>query len=126
MKNIFNHKHLVLGALALSSALGLTQMAEAAPSQHAPAWGYRDNNNRPGRIRDRRPARPLVQTFTGKVTKIRTGDSFDISVGSKNYNVYTASRLPRRLDKGDVVQVSGVRTGDNDISNATVSLVRNR
>jgi hypothetical protein len=35
-------------------------------------------------------------------------------------------RLPRNLDRGDVVRVYGRRYGDNDIRNASINILRNR
>jgi len=45
------------GAIALPVLAATPQSAEAAPPRHAPAWGYRDNNNRNNNRRDRREDR---------------------------------------------------------------------
>ena len=66
------------------------------------------------------------RTYTGRVTDIASGERFAIEVDGITYNVMTSSRLPRDLDEGDRVRVYGRRSGDNDIVNATVSIVDNR
>jgi hypothetical protein len=65
------------------------------------------------------------RTFTGTVTKV-SNNRFDIRVGNTTYNVASSSRLPRNLDRGDIVRVYGQRFGQNDIRNASVSMINNR
>jgi hypothetical protein len=130
---------LVLGALTVSTALGMAGTAQAAPPSYAPAWGYRDRDDvrydrrdrwdrrdrddrGPRRGRDRDDSR----SFTGVVTRYRGDNLFDMRIGGTTYNVYTINRLPRRLDDGDVVRVTGRRVGSNDIRDARVTVVRNR
>jgi hypothetical protein len=95
---------------------------------YRPGNGNNGNWNRPG-------TRPGYgnggynngsQQFTGVVTNVRSDQSFDIRVGGTTYNVYSNSRLSRRLNEGDTVRVYGVRTDGNDIRNASVSLLSNR
>ena len=66
------------------------------------------------------------QSFTGRVTNVKSADEFDIRIGNTTYNVYTDSRAPRGLRVGDVVRVYGQRVGKNDIRNASASLLSNR
>ena len=65
-------------------------------------------------------------TFTGRVSDVKSAKRFDLVVNGTTYNVMTSSRLPRRLDEDDQVRVYGRRTGNNDITNATVSILNNR
>lgn len=87
---------------------------QGGPNQGRPAPGRPGNNWNGGR------------RYTGTVTNVRSNQSFDISVGGKTYNVYTNSRTPRGLSRGDQVQVTGVQQYNNDIRNASVSILRNR
>ena len=75
-----------------------------------------DDNNNDGDYR----------TFTGRVSNVDSDQRFDIVVDGKTYNVATSSRVPRGLDEDDRVRVYGLRTGDNNIVNATVAIVDNR
>jgi hypothetical protein len=79
----------------------------------------RYNRNDRNRYNDRR-------SYTGVITRVRSNDEFDIRVGGTTYNVYLSSRAPRQLSRNDYVRVSGVRSGSNDIRNASVTLLRNR
>ncbi|RYX86820.1 hypothetical protein EON83_01165 [bacterium] len=112
MKTI-NTKKMLLGAALLGALTvgGTISSAEAQPRR----------GNRPG-------GRPFVrtQTFTGRVTKVRSWNSFDINAAGRVYNVYLRGNAPRRLDVNDRVRVTGVRQDSNDIRNATVSIIRNR
>jgi len=65
-------------------------------------------------------------TYTGRVTNVDSDQRFDINVDGTTYNVLTSSRLPRGLNEGDRVRVYGRRTGDNDISSATVVVINSR
>jgi len=66
-------------------------------------------------------------TFTGVVTKTFHGDDkVDVRINGRVFNVYVSRRLPRNLDRGDVVRVYGRRYGDNDIRNASINILRNR
>ena len=77
-----------------------------------PTW-----NNRPA---------AYGQSYTGTVTSVRSDQSFDVRIGGGTFNVYTLSRLPRGLSVGDQVRVNGVQQFNNDIRNASVSILRNR
>lgn len=66
------------------------------------------------------------QTFTGRVTDIESNQRFDIMVGSTLYNVKPSSPISRRLNRGDMVRVYGLRSGTNDIINANVVIVGGR
>jgi Sec-independent protein translocase protein TatA len=87
---------------------------QGGPNQGRPAPGRPGNNWNSGR------------RYTGTVTNVRSNQSFDIKVGNTTYNVYTTSRTPRGLTRGDQVQVTGVQQYSNDIRNASVSILRNR
>ena len=121
--------------------------AQADPPRQAPAYGRRAkaykqykkaerryerydrnryDNDRDYRDRyDRDPRNNRNNaTYTGTVTNVRAGNSFDLSANGRTYNVYT-SNLPRDLSRGDQVRVYGRPYGDNDIRNATVRVVDN-
>ena len=80
---------------------------------------YRDRYNR-----DQRNNRNNA-TYAGTVTNVRSGNSFDLRANGRTYNVYTASSLPRGLNRGDEVRVYGRPYGDNDIRNASVRITDN-
>ena len=63
--------------------------------------------------------------YSGTVTNVRSGNSFDLRTNGRTYNVYTASGIPRGLSRGDEVNVYGRPYGDNDIRNATVRVTDN-
>ena len=139
----------VLGSFAAPVA---TSVAQAAPPDHAPAYGRRakdkqdkkdkrndrrDNEsydrNRYDNDRDYRDRYDLNSannrnnaTYTGTVTNVRAGNSFDLRANGRTYNVYTPSGVPRGLSEGDTVRVSGRPYGDNDIRNASISILNNR
>jgi len=66
-----------------------------------------------------------ARTYTGRVVDVESDQNFDISVNGTTYNVFSAARLPRGLNVGDQVRVSGQRDGDNNILNATVTVLSN-
>ena len=74
------------------------------------------NNNNDGGYGDSR-------TFTGRVTEVESDQRFDMLIGNRTYNVISTTRLPRRLNRGDMVRVYGRLSGDNDIRNATVVVI---
>lgn len=123
-----NHKTLVKKLLSatLVSAFAVVPMAlgvsaaQADPPHHAPAWGWREKNK--DHNRDRRDYR----TFTGTVERVESDSKFELRSDGRTYDVYVSGRTPRRLDKRDVVRVYGYRYGNNDIRNASVTIVRNR
>jgi hypothetical protein len=109
---------LLLGALTITAAIGLTESAQAAPRRNGPALGRRND-----RRNDRR--RGATYTFVGRVIRDRGGNVFDMSDNGKTYNVYAINRTPRRLSKGDIVRVTGRRYGENDIREARLRIVDN-
>jgi len=143
-----------VGGIAIAPLVGAISIAEARPPQHAPAHGYRNRDDRRenrrerrGTRRDRRQERredrrddrrdrdrdddwrdrnSNTRSFTGTVTRVHTGRSFDMRLSGDTFNVYTNSRLPRGLNRSDTVRVRGERYGANDIRNASVTLIRNR
>ena len=60
------------------------------------------------------------ESFTGVITKIKSDRRFEFRVDRKTFDVYTADRLSRYLKEGDVVRVTGRRSGNSDINNARV------
>jgi hypothetical protein len=88
-------------------------------------WDNNDNRWDNGRYGNGRSNQNDYRTFTGTVTKV-SNNRFDIRVNGSTYNVDSSSRLPRGLDRGDIVRVYGERYGNNDIRNASVSIIENR
>ena len=142
----------LMGAFAVAPFMVPTVQAD--PPSHAPAYGRRakdkknkkdkkderrDRYDRDDRDRDRydrdRDYRDRYNrdqrnnrnnaTFSGTVTNVRSGNSFDLRANGRTYNVYTASSLPRGLSRGDEVRVDGRPYGDNDIRNASVRVTQN-
>jgi hypothetical protein len=61
------------------------------------------------------------------VTRTFHGDNrVDVRINGRVFNVYVSRRVPRNLNRGDLVRIYGRRYGDNDIRNASVSILRNR
>jgi len=104
-------------------------------STDRPGWnrpGY-NNNNRPVYNNGNRPIyRPgngngyTGRGYVGTVTRVRSSQSFDVNIGGNTFNVYTVSNVPRALSVGDQVRINGVQQYNNDIRNASVSILRNR
>jgi hypothetical protein len=86
-----------------------------------PYYGYDNRNNS-----HRNGYNNSYNTFVGTVTNVKSNQSFEIRVNGHDYDVYSNSHLPRGLNRGDTVRVYGVRSGNNDIRNAGVALIRNR
>lgn len=109
--NIIKTKRLLLGAALLGA---LTIGTSVSPASARPRYG--------------RSGRSLVrdQNYVGRVTKVHSDTSFDARIGDKIFNVYTNSRLPRRLNVNDLVRINGVAKYSNDIRNASVTIIRNR
>ena len=142
------------GAIALPVLVATPQTSEAAPPRHAPAWGYRNKNDRNDnrrdrredpreRRRDRREDRRERRDdrrndrrydrddyndggFRGTVTRVRSSREFDVNINGSTFNVYTNSYVSGSLSVGDTVRVYGDRVGKNDIRNASVRIVNNR
>jgi Ni/Co efflux regulator RcnB len=104
-------------------ALGFSA-AQADPPRHAPAWGWRDKNRHHDRDRDR--DHNDYRTFTGTVSRVNSDSKFELRYNGDTYDVYVSGRMPRSLDRNDVVRVYGYRSGNNDIRNASVTVLRNR
>jgi membrane protein implicated in regulation of membrane protease activity len=64
--------------------------------------------------------RPSRDNFDGTVQNLRNSREFDLRSNGKTYNVYLDNDAPYGLRNGDTITVQGIRTGDNDIRNATV------
>ena len=122
MKNLTSLRTRVLGVALLTAFAGApflsTVTAQAAPKDR------RDDRRRDDRGDDRRDT-GRDASYTGTVTNVRSGNSFDLNVGGRTYNVYTNSSLPRGLSRGDRVSVSGRSFGDNDVRGASVSILDN-
>lgn len=129
--------------------------SEAKPPAHAPAHGYRnkdkdknrydrnrrdrnrydrnrrdrDRRERDRRDRDRRDrnrwGRNANRTLTGVVVDRKSDQRFNFRSGGRSFSVYSPSRLPGSLNRGDTVRVYG-RIDGNNINNANVSIIRNR
>lgn len=118
-------KRVLKALLAAACIASLSIAAQAAPPDHAPAYGSRNNGHRNDRGQGHNNRdRSTYQTFTGQVSNVR-GQQFDLRVGGTTYNVYASSRLPSGLDQNDSVRVYGQRSGNNDIRNANVSIIGN-
>ncbi len=57
---------------------------------------------------------------------MNSDERFRILVGRTTYDVSANSRLPRRLNNGDVVRVYGQVVNGNDVRNASVVVLQNR
>jgi hypothetical protein len=67
------------------------------------------------------------RNFSGVVTRVYYGENkIDVRINGRIFNVYVSTRLPYRLNRGDLVRVYGRRYGDNDIRNSSVKILRNR
>lgn len=149
-----NTPRILLGVALLgtfAAAPLLTATAQAAPPKNAPAYGSRDKDKKgkkdkkPNKKDDRDQRRGDRDdrddrndrddrddrndrnnaTFSGVVTNVRSGTSFDLRANGRTYNVHTSSGVPRGLSRGDKVSVYGRLYGDNDIRNATVRITDN-
>ena len=155
MKNIKNNNCGILLGLALlstSTLIGFATPASAQPRRNGDVKAARKDvkearkdlkrekrdlrqerqeNRRPGYQGQNRPPsaggnRNVGRAYTGTVTRVRSTQSFDINIGGNIFNVYTVSRTPWGLSTGDTVRVNGVQQYNNDIRNASVSIIRNR
>ena len=116
MKNLNSTRTRVMGAALLAAFVGAPLVPAFTPEAQA-------QNRRGDRRDDDRRRDGSSVSYTGTVTNVRSGNSFDMSVDGRNYNVYTASSLPRDLSRGDRVSVRGNIYGTNDIRGARVSIV---
>jgi Ni/Co efflux regulator RcnB len=112
----------LLGTFAVTPFILSSPAAQADPPHHAPAWGHRDRHDRDWGRHNRRND---YRTFTGRVDRVESGSKFELRADGRTYDVYTNGRV-RHLNRGDVVRVSGYRYGNNDIRNASVTVLRNR
>jgi hypothetical protein len=110
----------LLGAFCVAPLAVSTPAAQADP----PMWSHKNDHKDHHDKNDHR--RGNVQTFTGVVTKVESSSKFDLRVGHQDYDVYPSGRIPRGLHKNDLVRVTGYRYGNNDIRNASVTVVRRR
>ena len=83
---------------------------------------YNNRNTNNGRYNSNSDYR----SFTGTVTDVNSHRGFKLRVGNQSFDVLVNNQFPRGFDEGDVVRVYGLRNGDNNISNASVSIVNNR
>jgi hypothetical protein len=91
----------VISAAALAPMLGASLRSDAAPSNRAPAWGYRNNANR-----------RVYRTIEGVVTSDRRGNDFVVRTNrNERIWVHLNEREPRRLSDGDKVRVYGYLQG---------------
>lgn len=88
---------------------------------------YRNDHRYNDRYNDRYSNRNNdYRSYAGVITKINSKRQFDIRVDGKTYNVTLSGNAPRGLDRNDYVRVYGKRSGNNDIKNASVSVLRHR
>ena len=146
MKNLKINSRNLLGFALMGAFVGaplMAPMAQAKPPAHAKAYGRdKDKKNKKDKRDDRRNDRDdnydnrddrnnsgdnyrNDARYTGVVTAVRSGNSFDVRVNGKTYNVYTSGNVPRGLSVGDTVRVAGRPYGDNDIRQATVNITNN-
>jgi membrane protein implicated in regulation of membrane protease activity len=83
----------------------------------------RGNNNRHNNNPETNGQRGNYQKFTGTVVSVESSSQFDVRIGNTTYNVYAAGTGERQLHTGDVVRIYGRRYGNNDIRNASVSIL---
>ena len=88
--------------------------------------GYNNGGYRPGYGNNGNGYNNGFRSYTGEVVNVVSDSRVDVRIGGQVYNVYISSRLPRRLDRGDIVRVSGVRQNNNDIRQADVQIINNR
>lgn len=140
-----------VGAIAAVPFFSAATSAQADPPRHAPAHGYRNKNHGKDTSRDRRDRNNRdrndrwndrrddrwdrrrddrrdndYRSVSGTVSRVHDSRRFDIRADGRTYNVFSDSRLPRDLDRNDIVRVSGRLSNSNDIRNARVSIIRNR
>jgi hypothetical protein len=137
---------IAVGAFAFVPAMGIIS-AQADPPRHAPAYGRRDKNskgrydrnrnsrnrrndrnrnNRNNHNQNNRNRNNDYRSYAGVVTKVHSKKKFDIRADGRTYNVTLSNNAPRNLSRNDYVRVYGKRSGNNDIKNASVSILRRR
>ena len=79
----------------------------------------RDNNNWPNFGDNRRD----FNTYTGEVTDVQSDRKFEVRIDGRNYDVTTDSST-RRVNRGDIVRITGRREGNNDIREARLTVTR--
>jgi len=104
----------VLGVVAFAPLFGATQNAQAAPPDHAPAWGLRNRNN----------TNPHSYTLSGVVTNTFRGGFVMRTNDGRSVRVQTSVE-PRNLSTGDRVTVGGRFSGSTYIAD-TVRVMRDR
>jgi len=119
MKTIETGSIKKVGLLALTAALALPAFAATTGVAQADERGWNQTEQFAGRGW-------RGETFTGRVTRVKSDDEFDISVRGTIYNVYTRRDTSRRLSVRDRVEVTGRRVGNNDIRDAHVRILVNR
>jgi hypothetical protein len=65
-------------------------------------------------------------THLGPVVSVCSRRVFDVRINRDIFTVQSSSALPNRLSRGDVVRISGRRTGNRHFTNAAVSITNNR
>ena len=140
-----------LSALAVLPIGSSMTPVQADPPDHAPAWGYRrhdrddncdnDRNNRRHRDRDRDRDRwdndrrdrdrwdndrdnDRYGTVYGVVTNVKSNQRFRMRANGREFDVHSDSRLPRKLDRGDRVRVTG-RFDDGNFQASDVDITDN-
>lgn len=102
-----------LGIVAFAPLFGAVQSAQAAPPDHAPAWGYRNRNNT-----------AQASTLSGVVTS-NSGSGFIMRTSDGRTLRVQTNYEPANLTVGDRVTVNGRFSGGTYIADS-VRIVRDR
>jgi len=105
-----------LGIVAFAPLFGATQSAQAAPPDHAPAWGFRNRNNSDTTTQSYSLSGVVTSRFNGGFM-LRTDNGRNLRVET-NYE-------PRNLTTGDRVSVNGRFSGGTYLADS-VRVVRDR
>ena len=66
------------------------------------------------------------RSMTGTVTNVEGNERVDVNINGRIYNVFLASGVPQNVERGDIVRVSGVFRGQNNIENGRITVLENR
>jgi hypothetical protein len=88
-------------------------------------WDYRDRDRNNGRWGNDDRDRDRYGTISGVVTDKKSDQRFTMRANGRTYDVYSTERLPRRLDRGDRVRVTG-RIDDDNINASDIDVTDNR
>lgn len=83
-------------------------------------YNGRDRNDNRDRYNDNRRD---FNTYIGEVTEVKSDREFGVRIDGRSYDVY-ADNSSRRVNRGDIVKITGQRVGTNDIREARVTVTR--